>query len=550
MGETVGIARDLNAVFGAILDFTRASAPCSALIVSLYDEKSKIRNVIYCWYNGNEPDISDLEAAAVPVGEGVVGQAVKTGELVVINDYLEAIQKSAVSVSVGFDEDTRKPQSSIIVPMKIKGVCIGIIEVQSYEIGAYKDEHATAMSMAANFVANAIENVRLLELERQREEQFRQSQKLESVGRLAGGIAHDFNNMLTAINGYSSLTLRRLKPDDPLRHNIEEIKKAGERSASLTHQLLAFSRRQVLKPKVLDINQTVNDVSFMLERLIGEDVRLISALSSELGQVKVDPGQLSQVIMNLVVNARDAMPDGGQLTIETSNVFLDEEFAARHVPTEVGYYVLLAVTDTGTGIDPETRKHIFEPFFTTKEVGKGTGLGLATVYGIVKQSGGYIWIDSEVGQGSTFKIYLPRVDECVGAEKKQSAPEELAAGTEAILLVEDEQMVRDLSRQILEDCGYTVLEAGNGVEALEICGQSDCKIDLLMTDVVMPQMGGRELAEKLAATHPRIKILFTSGYTDDSVVRHGVIEVGTNFIQKPFSPTALALKVRNILDAE
>ncbi|HXG84987.1 MAG TPA: PAS domain S-box protein [Pyrinomonadaceae bacterium] len=547
LGETVGVARDLNAVFTAVLEFTRVSAPCSALIISLYEEKSKMRRVIYCWYNGGEMDTSKLEA--VPVGEGIAGQSIKTGDVIIRNDYLQAIRERGVAVSFGFDEDARNPQSSIIAPMKIKGGSIGVIEVQSYEPGAYRDEHATAMSMAANFIANAIENVRLLELERQREEQLRQSQKLESVGRLAGGIAHDFNNMLTAINGYSSLTLRRLKADDPLRRNIEEIKKAGERSAALTHQLLAFSRRQVLLPKVLDINQTVNDINFMLKRLIGEDVQLVSALSSAIGRVEVDPGQLSQVIMNLAVNARDAMPTGGVLTIETGNVYLDEEFAARHVPTQSGHYVMLAVTDTGTGIAPETREHIFEPFFTTKEVGKGTGLGLATVYGIVKQSGGYIWVESELGLGTTFKIYLPRVDERAAPEVRQAAPEELAAGTETILLVEDEPMVRNLTRQVLEDCGYTVIEAGNGVEALEICNTTDCQIDLLMTDVVMPKMGGRELAEKLAVTLPQMKVLFTSGYTDDSTLRHGVIEVGTNFIQKPFSPTALALKVRNILDA-
>jgi len=547
LGQTVGIARDLNAIFSAVLDFARASAPCSALVISLYDEKEKARQIIYCWYNEEEMDVSGLKA--VPVGEGIVGQVVKTGEVLIIGDYQATIQKRDANVSIGFDEDARYPQSSIIAPMKIKGSVVGVIEVQSYELSAYRDEHATAMSVAANFIANAIENVRLLELERQREEQLRQSQKLESVGRLAGGIAHDFNNMLTAINGYSNLTLRRLKDEDPLRHNLEEIKKAGERSAELTHQLLAFSRQQVLKPKVLDINQSVSEISFMLKRLIGEDVQLVSALSQDIGQVKVDPGQLSQVIMNLAVNARDAMPQGGALTIETRNIYLDEDYAANHVPTVAGHYIMLAVSDTGTGIAPDTQEHIFEPFFTTKEVGKGTGLGLATVYGIVKQSGGYIWVDSEIGEGTTFKIYLPRVDENFETEKKSDTREEMAAGTEKILLVEDEQMVRDLSRQILESCGYTVIEASNGIEAFEMFSQGDCKIDLLLTDVVMPKMGGRELAEKLAVTHPQMKVLFTSGYTDDAVVRHGVIEAGTNFIQKPYTPTGLADKVRNILDA-
>ena len=548
LGQTVGVARDLNAVFSAILEFTRASAPCSALIVSLYDETRKTRRVVYCWYNGKEMDVSRVETVAV--SEGIVGQAIATGEVVINNDYLSAVQKRNVNVAFGFDEDARNPRSSIIAPMQIKGACVGVIEVQSYDPGAYQTEHSTAMSMAGNFIANAIENVRLLELEREREEQFRQSQKLESVGRLAGGIAHDFNNMLTAINGYSSLTLRRLSADDPLRHNIEEIKKAGERSASLTNQLLAFSRQQVLKPRILDVNQTVNDVSFMLKRLIGEDVFLISTLDPDLGQVQVDPGQLSQVIMNLAVNARDAMPTGGTLTIETRNVHLDEEYAARHVPTEAGNYVMMSVSDTGTGIDPETRKHIFEPFFTTKEIGKGTGLGLATVYGIVKQSGGYIWVRSEPERGTTFEIYLPRIDAPAAPAPEPAAPEELPAGSETILLVEDEPMVRNLTVEVLKDCGYNILEAENGVEALEICERGDCRIDLLMTDVVMPRMGGRELAEKIIAACPETRVLFTSGYTDDAVVRHGVIEIGTNFIQKPFSPTALASKVRSVLDSE
>lgn len=382
------------------------------------------------------------------------------------------------------------------------------------------------------------------------EEQLRQSQKLESVGRLAGGIAHDFNNMLTAINGYSDLTLRRLKPDDPLRQNIEEIKRAGDRSATLTNQLLAFSRKQMLKPEVLYFNQIIADTATMLQRLIGENIDLVTVLNPDAGPVEVDPGQLTQVIMNLAVNARDAMPQGGKLTLETDNIYLDEDYAHRHVGVISGEYVMFAVSDTGTGMDEETQAHIFEPFFTTKAVGKGTGLGLATVYGIVKQSGGNIWVYSEAGHGTTFKIYLPRVasQQTETAEIKVSF-DELPKGMETILLVEDEQMVRSLTCHILELCGYTVVEAQNGVEASVICEKGECKIDLLMTDVVMPLMGGRELAERLAQTHPQLRVLFTSGYTDDAVVRHGVIETGTNFIQKPFTPNVLAHKIREILDA-
>ncbi|HEV8160188.1 MAG TPA: PAS domain S-box protein [Pyrinomonadaceae bacterium] len=381
------------------------------------------------------------------------------------------------------------------------------------------------------------------------EEQLKQSQKLESVGRLAGGIAHDFNNMLTAINGYSELTLRALESDNPLRHNIEEIKKAGERSALLTHQLLAFSRRQVLQPVVLDLNEIITDTSKMLERMIGEDVELVIALEPETGLVNVDPGQLSQIIMNLAVNARDAMPQGGRLTIETANIFLEPDDARQKVGILPGAYVMLAVCDTGDGIDDKILQHIFEPFFTTKNIGKGTGLGLSTVYGIVKQSGGNIEVDSKVGAGATFRIYLPRVAEQSEAAEIKDTSAELPSGTETILLVEDEELVRNLSREILETCGYTVIEARNGLEALEVCENGNCKINLLMTDVVMPQMGGRELAEKLTEKLPSLKILFTSGYTNEGMVRNGVIETSTNFIQKPFTFDALARKVRELLDA-
>ena len=380
------------------------------------------------------------------------------------------------------------------------------------------------------------------------EEQLRQSQKLESVGLLAGGIAHDFNNMLTVINGYSDLALRRLTEDDPLRRNIEEIKKAGRRSAALTHQLLAFSRRQVLQPVLLDLNEIVTDTIKMLRHLIGEDIQLTTALSHKVGQVMVDPGQFSQIIMNLAVNARDAMPRGGKLTIETANIFLDSAYTRQHVDVLPGAYILLAVSDTGSGMSEEIKQHIFDPFFTTKEIGQGTGLGLATVYGIVKQSGGNIEVYSEEGIGTTFKIYLPRIGEHVDAVKTKDTVVDMSKGTETILLVEDEELVRNLTTQILRECGYTVSEAQNGVEAMELCEKGDCKYDLLMTDVVMPQMGGRELVEKLAERVPNLRILFTSGYTDDAVVRHGVIEKNTNFIQKPFTPEALARKIREILD--
>jgi two-component system cell cycle sensor histidine kinase/response regulator CckA len=382
----------------------------------------------------------------------------------------------------------------------------------------------------------------------QLEEQLRQSQKLEAVGQLAGGVAHDFNNLLTVITGYSDLTLRRLDNKSPFRSSLEEIKKAGERAASLTRQLLAFSRKQVLQPKVLKLNAIVADIDKMLRRLIGEDIDALTLLEPSLGQVKADPGQIEQVILNLAVNARDAMPQGGKLTIETANVYLDDQYARGHTTIQPGRYVMLSVSDTGCGIDAETQARMFEPFFTTKEQGKGTGLGLSTVYGIVKQSGGHLWVYSEMGKGTTFKIYLPRVDEVIESDEARDTLAELPQGKETVLLTEDEEQVRQMIRMILEMSGYCVLEASDGEEALAIYKQHEGQIDLVMTDVVMPQMSGRELAQSLEVLHPGIKVLYMSGYTDDAIVRHGLLDQEIAFLQKPFTPDALIRKVREVLD--
>lgn len=382
---------------------------------------------------------------------------------------------------------------------------------------------------------------------RRSEEQLRQAQKLESVGRLAGGIAHDFNNMLTAINGYSDLTLRRLDENDPLRRNIEEIKKAGERSAALTQQLLAFSRRTILQMKILDLNQIVSDSVVMFQRLIGEDIEIVTVLNPDIPRLRADSGQPAQMILNLVVNARDAMPSGGTITIETESVNVDEALASRmHAAT--GTYVLLSVKDNGLGIEEEIIQQIFEPFFTTKELGKGTGLGLSTVYGIVNQLHGFIDVKSTVGVGTTFDVYLPAV---VAPEKQSEllpANSEYQRGTETILLVEDEELVRNLSREVLEACGYKVIEANDGLQALELCRAKRLDIDLLLTDIVMPLMSGRELAQRIQQLFPKIRILFTSGYTEDGVVRRGIRESEMNFIQKPFTFDELSGKVRKILD--
>jgi PAS domain S-box-containing protein len=381
------------------------------------------------------------------------------------------------------------------------------------------------------------------------EEQLRQSQKMDAVGRLAGGVAHDFNNLLTAITGYSDLVLRRMSKDDPMREDIEEIRKAGDRAAALTRQLLAFSRKQVLQPKVVDLNTIVLEMNKMLRRLIGEHIELVTIPAPALGHVKADPGQLEQVLMNLVINSRDAMAQGGKLIIETANCEVTEEKFAGHEIIAPGAYVTLTVTDTGCGMAAETQSKIFEPFFTTKGQGKGTGLGLSTVYGIINQSCGQISLQSQVGEGTTFTIFLPRVEEVAEALPVWNRLTTVAGNRETILLVEDEEVVRRFTRETLKMNGYNVLEAGNGHEALTVSAAHAGAIHLLLTDVVMPGMGGRELVDRLVPLRPEMKVLYMSGYTDDAIIHHGVLE-GAAFLQKPFTLTELTQKVREGLGSK
>ncbi len=387
---------------------------------------------------------------------------------------------------------------------------------------------------------------------RQLEAQLRQSQKqkMEAIGRLAGGVAHDFNNLLTAINGWGEILLQELPPDDYRRQFAEEITRAGERAAELTRQLLAFGRRQVLAPKVLDLNATVTGMHKMLTRLIGENIQLVTELDPNLGRVKADPGQLEQVIMNLCVNARDAMPAGGTLAITTSNVVVSDHapYPGRPGNLKPGAYVMLAISDTGIGMDAETQARLFEPFFTTKAQGEGTGLGLATVYGIITQSGGHIDVQSRPGHGTTFRIYLPQV--ATPAEQQVARPqaEDPARGTETILLVEDEDGVRALARGALERHGYTIIEACDGEDALARYVRHTGRVALLLTDIIMPRMSGPDLAQRIQAMQPDIRVLYISGYTDSTLVHESVATESVAFLQKPFTPDALARKVREVLD--
>lgn len=470
------------------------------------------------------------------------GHAITTGQAILSN-------KPASDPRAGGRPSGHPPLRCFLgVPMSSGTEVVGMIGLANRPAGYTRQDQA-AIEILVQFGGVLYDSYRRRQRESLLREQLLQSQKMEAVGRLAGGIAHDFNNLLTTILGNVDLLLQTLPADDGRRNDIEEIREAGQSAVSLTRQLLAFSRKQILELVVLDLNAVVRNLNQMLRRLIGEDVEVMMRLDPGLGPVKADPGQIEQVLLNLAVNARDAMPEGGTLTIETTNVELDEQYARTHADTAPGRYVMFGVSDTGHGMDEQTQAHLFEPFFTTKEKGKGTGLGLATVYGIVKQSGGNIWVHSEPGHGTTFKVYLPRVEGATAPLAEAKPTVELPIATETVLIVEDNTGVRALARKILERSGYTVLDAANGAEALAICERHAGAIHLLLTDVVMPGMDGRALAARVARLRPEIMVLYTSGYTDNGIAQHGILDAGTAFLQKPYGLDVLTQKVREVLDA-
>ena len=440
-------------------------------------------------------------------------------------------------------------QSSVNESLLLLQAFVGIVAVTILTMAAAvaerRDAEARLRTAHDGLEARVEERTRELV---QVNEQLRQAQKMEAIGRLAGGVAHDFNNLLSVVAGRSQLLLLHLAPHDPNRRDVELIQKSAERAAKLTRQLLAFSRKQVLAPKVVDLSAVVTAVEPFLRRLLGEDIELAVSSHEGLGRVRADPGQIEQVVLNLAINARDAMPRGGRLTIETTNVELDETYARHRAEVRPGPHVMLAVTDTGVGMDAATLARLFEPFFTTKEPGTGTGLGLATVYGIVKQSGGHVAVSSEAGHGATFKVYLPRIETALEARKGAPAAMPAARGSETVLLVEDEPDVRELAEDVLKTWGYTVLKAGDPVEALGLARRHDGPIHLLMTDLIMPGMDGRGLADRLLVDRPAMKLLFVSGYADALIIHHEGLDAGAPFLQKPFTPDALVRRVRDVLD--
>ena len=529
MGSVADLLQETVNVVARTLDL-----PYSSVLERRSDGETLVYRAATGW-----PDIK-IGQTTVPLNEqSQAGYSYLRNQPVLVTD---------LATETRFSESTVMREYSVAAGITVvlpgAGRAYGVLEAHDTQPRDFTQDDVHFMQAIAHVLATALERHRS-------EAAFRQAQRLEAVGRLASGVAHDFNNMLTAITGYGEMLRASFKQDDPLREDVDEILNAAQRAAQLTKQLLAFSRQSVLQPRLVVMNDVVRGIQNMLKRIIGTKVDLRTTLDPELGLVKADPSQMEQVVLNLCVNAKDAMPNGGTLEIETCNLDVDAE-SARDIGIEKpGKYVVLAVTDSGVGMDAETRVRIFEPFFTTKSAEKGTGLGLATVYGIVKQSGGDIWVYSEVGRGSTFKVLLPRVDEPLADEVAAAAHRGAAPrGSETLLLADDEASILKVAKRILEGAGYRVLTASDGAEALKVAAAHPGRIDLLVTDMVMPQVGGRELADKLRAVRPGLRVLYLSGYTDTAAARQGLMEPGAEFLQKPFSTDSLVRRVREVLDSE
>jgi len=550
IGRIMGSSLNIGEVYECFVREAHKLIPFERIHINLFNHEEKTATVAY----SAGIELPGREVGTVFSLEGTAAaEVIRTGSSLVLHVEDRADLEKRFSGLIPSLEAGHR--SIIITPIFSKDKVIGDLYFASTATHRYGDRHGRLAESIGTQIAGAIANGQLFMKQKQIEEekssieaQLHQSQKMEAIGQLAGGIAHDFNNLLTVINGYSEFALSSLSPNDSLREEIEEIRKAGVRAAGLTRQLLTFSRRQVPEFKVLDVGGIVRDLEKMLCRTIGENIELTIKLQENLGRVKADVGQIEQVMMNLAINARDAMPNGGKLIIELAGEELDETYVRKHAGVEPGKYVMISVSDTGEGMAPEIREKIFEPFFTTKETGKGTGLGLSTVYGIVKQSGGHIWVYSEKGHGTVFKIYLPEVEGEADQPVEKAREEETPPGEGKILVVEDEPSVRELTAEFLRKQGYTVLEAQHGNEALRTSREHEGPIDLLVTDVVMPGMTGRELVERLSLTRPGMKVLYMSGYADDAVIQQGVLEEGVNYIQKPFSIGKFAHKVREVLN--
>ena len=495
--------------------------------------------------------------------QGAAREVLETGRPLLVPRLDLRQLRSSASAEIADVFEAIGIHSLLMVALRVRGESIGLLSLVRFAAGSapFSEADRDLAQALADHAALAISNARLLrsalrELSerekaeaalRKTEEQLRHAQKMEAIGRLAGSVAHDFNNLLSVILGHGSFMLQDLKGPDPLRDEVLAILRAGERASDLTRSLLAFSRQQLLAPRVLDLNAVLKDSERMLRRLLGEDIELVTRYERELVKVRVDASQMDQMVMNLAVNARDAMPNGGKLTIETCNVQLDESYASEHFEVVPGPHAMLAVSDTGVGMPKEVQVRIFEPFFTTKEPGKGTGLGLSTIFGIVKQSGGNIWVYSEPGKGATFRIYFPTAGD-VAEPLPKVAPPAVLTGTETILLAEDQDEVRFVACESLRRFGYHVLEARNAGEALLICESHPLPIHLLVTDVVMPKMNGRELAQRLLKIRPELEVLYMSGYTDNAIVHHGILDPDVAYVQKPLVPDAFARRVREVLD--